>query len=85
MYREATTEMQLADLTGRSPRRKVTVEAGSCWCSTRSARSRTPATAAAWSYKPIKDTTFNAFLDWLQSSAPPATTVKTVRQVMRGG
>lgn len=36
-------------------------------------------------YRPIDANVFGSFLDWLQNGAPPATTVKTVRQVMSGG
>jgi peptidoglycan/xylan/chitin deacetylase (PgdA/CDA1 family) len=35
-------------------------------------------------FRPIELDTFNAFLDWLQNSAPPGTSVKTVGQVMGG-
>jgi hypothetical protein len=31
---------------------------------------------------PIEDTTFSAWLDWLQRGAPAGTTVRTVRQVV---
>lgn len=36
-------------------------------------------------YGSIKDTTLNAFLDWLPDNAPSGTLVRTVRQVMSGG
>jgi hypothetical protein len=86
VYRAAETPLELADLT--TP---VTAAAqhGGGWvvlvfhkvCS----ESASDYSSCIASYKPIKDTTFNSFLDWLQNSAPPATTVKTVRQVMSGG
>jgi peptidoglycan/xylan/chitin deacetylase (PgdA/CDA1 family) len=86
VYRAATTELELADLTN-----PVTAAAshGGGWvvlvfhkvCS----QSASDYASCMASYKPIKDTTFNSFLDWLQNSAPPATNVKTVRQVMSGG
>lgn len=36
-------------------------------------------------YRPTDASVFSSFLDWLQDNAPPATSVKTVRQVMSGG
>ncbi len=86
VFRSAETELQLSDLT--TP---VTAAAshGGGWvvlvfhevCS----QSDPGYSSCIASYKPVQDTTFNAFLDWLQNSAPPATSVKTVRQVMSGG
>jgi peptidoglycan/xylan/chitin deacetylase (PgdA/CDA1 family) len=86
VYREATDELQLSDLT--NPIVTASTHGGG-WivlvfheiCS----ESASDYASCAASYKPIKDTTFNSFLDWLEKSAPPATTVKTVRQVMSGG
>jgi peptidoglycan/xylan/chitin deacetylase (PgdA/CDA1 family) len=86
VYRQATDELLLADLTN-----PVTAAAskGGGWIvlvfhevCTQEASDFARCMA---SYKPIRDTTFAAFLDWLRTSAPAATTVKTVRQVMAGG
>jgi peptidoglycan/xylan/chitin deacetylase (PgdA/CDA1 family) len=86
MFRSATTELQLSDLTG-----PVTAAAshGGGWvvlvfhevCS----RSDPDYSSCIASYKPVQDTTLDAFLGWLRDDAPAATSVKTVRQVMSGG
>jgi hypothetical protein len=36
-------------------------------------------------YRPVSDTVLNDFLDWMSTSAPTATTVKSVAEVMGGG
>jgi peptidoglycan/xylan/chitin deacetylase (PgdA/CDA1 family) len=36
-------------------------------------------------YRPVSDADLVQFLDWMKLSAPPATTVKTVAEVMSGG
>jgi len=86
VYRQATTELLLSDLTDPV---NAAQSHGGGWivlvfheiCS----QSAPNFSTCMASYKPIKDTTFNAFLDWLASSAPPGTTVQTMRQVMNGG
>lgn len=85
VYRAATTELQLSDLTNPIT---AAVSHGGGWivlvfhqiCS----QSDPGYSSCIASYKSIKDTTFDAFLDWLQNGAPAGTTVKTVRQVMNG-
>jgi peptidoglycan/xylan/chitin deacetylase (PgdA/CDA1 family) len=82
-YRAATDELQLADLTA-----PVTAAAshGGGWvvlvfheiC----VQGQSDFNSCMASYKPVRNTTFNAFLDWLRDSAPPDTSVRTVGQVM---
>jgi peptidoglycan/xylan/chitin deacetylase (PgdA/CDA1 family) len=86
VYRQATNELQLSDLTDPV---NAAQSHGGGWivlvfhqvCS----QSASDYSSCIASYKAIKDTTFNAFLDWLSGSAPPGTTVQTMRQVMNGG
>jgi peptidoglycan/xylan/chitin deacetylase (PgdA/CDA1 family) len=85
VYRAATDEIRLAELTNA-----VTAAAnhGGGWvvlvfheiCSSSSSDYAT----CMGSYKPVQDTTFTAFLDWLKNTPPPNTSVKTVAEVMSG-
>ncbi len=85
-YRAAETELQLSDLT--TPINEAASHGGG-WivlvlhkvCS----ESDSGFGSCINDFKSIRDTTLNAFLDWLRDSAPPGTTVKTLRQVMSGG
>jgi peptidoglycan/xylan/chitin deacetylase (PgdA/CDA1 family) len=86
VYREATTALTLADLTGAV---NTAAEHGGGWVPLvfhEVCDANQPGYATCMnSYKAIDVATFSAFLDWLRNESPAGTTVKTVAQVMGSG